>query len=180
MNSILKYWFGFDQTTEELNQATYRHLPMLWFKISNETDNEITRLFATTLNEAEQGLLEEWNDSVDGSIALIILYDQLAQCIHRGTPRMFQFNSKAVIIAIELIKNENEFAKISSIEKYFIYSALLNQEDLKTARIGLDGIKKVYEDTALLLKQKEVFLKYYNSAKKSFGVLAAYGRYFIT
>ena len=178
MNSILKFWFGYDQTIDELNLTTYRHFFKLWFKISNETDNEITKLFANTLSEAEQGLFEEWHQSTRGSIALIILYDQLAQSIHRGTSRMFEFNYKAVNIAEQLIKNENELDKISSIEKYFIYSALLNQEDLKTARNGLDGIKKLYENTAQPLKEKETFLKYFNSAKKNFGILAAYGRQF--
>ena len=105
MEKILEFWLG------SKDKSDFKHKPEIWFKNSNETDDLIKSLFSSILQESEEGSLDHWEQSSNGALALIILFDQISKKIYRGTSKMFCNDAKALQIAENLIKKENKLKK---------------------------------------------------------------------
>jgi uncharacterized protein (DUF924 family)/Ran GTPase-activating protein (RanGAP) involved in mRNA processing and transport/predicted esterase len=162
MEKIYEFWFG------SKNKSDFKQKQDIWFKNSNETDNLIISLFTKILQEGEEGKLDDWEQNSYGALALVILFDQISKKIYRGTSKMYSNDAKALQIAENLLKKENNF---TTIEIYFIYNCFLNSENLRKAEKGLDGIKKLHDSVDF--SQKEI----YKRSKKQYDVLFKYGRY---
>jgi len=62
-SDILDYWFS-----EKSKQ--------FWFASTPKIDNEIKSKYESIWEQAASGNLSSWGDTVDGSVALIIILDQ--------------------------------------------------------------------------------------------------------
>lgn len=171
--TILKYWFGEDLSL--LKNSNYKHRAEIWFKISWQTDEYLKENFLEFLKKAENGELDDWNYDIQGSLALIIIFDQFSRNIYRGSADMFKNDSKALQISLNLIDSNLEFKNFSLIEKFFTYLPLLHTEDVKTAQRSLDLIHELYKESPV--EQKNQFEKYYTSSNTHLGLLLKYNRY---
>ena len=76
IDRVLNFWF------EDCN-------PKDWFKKDKYFDYQIKKNFGYLIEDAVLGYLNDWQKSLDGSLALIILTDQFTRNVFRGTPRSF-------------------------------------------------------------------------------------------
>ena len=76
INKILNFWFE-------------GCCPKDWFKKDKCFDNKIKKNFGNLIEDAVLGYYNDWQRSLDGSLALIILTDQFTRNVFRGTPRSF-------------------------------------------------------------------------------------------
>ena len=77
--------------------------PDKWFTKNEEFDRELALRFMGLHDQACRGALDSWADSADGSLALVILLDQVPRNIFRGTARAFATDAKALSIAKEAV-----------------------------------------------------------------------------
>lgn len=75
----------------------------LWFEKDRDFDAEIEARFGRLVHEAQLGGLAEWHASADGALALLLLIDQCARNIHRGTAKAFLGDPLARAIAAEAV-----------------------------------------------------------------------------
>jgi uncharacterized protein (DUF924 family) len=112
---ILEFWFS------------ERARP-LWFEKDPAFDDEIRRRFAATLEAAVGGLLDGWAEMPESCLALVVLLDQFSRNIHRGTPRAFAGDAKALATASKAV--ERGFDRRIPLERRtFLYLPFEHSED---------------------------------------------------
>src|SRR5690554_2080498 len=88
---LLDWWFGPGDTARVIVEQKHR----LWFGYRPEQDDEARQRFGGLCDQALEGGLQQWADSAQGWLALILLLDQLPRMIHRGTPQAFAGDARA-------------------------------------------------------------------------------------
>lgn len=73
--------------------------PDAWFKKDDGFDAAIRRRFLGIHEAAAEGLLSDWETSMDGALALLLLLDQFPRNMFRDQPRMFAADPLARAIA---------------------------------------------------------------------------------
>jgi uncharacterized protein (DUF924 family) len=87
---LLQFWFS-DRARE------------LWFEKDAVFDADIRARFGPLVHQAQMGGFEEWRSSPDGTLALLLLLDQFARNIHRGSAKAYLGDARARDIAAEAI-----------------------------------------------------------------------------
>lgn len=108
--SVISFFFGVDCTSEEGQKslkegACLKDVTNLWFQGGPDFDS-LCQPFAEAVRAAGQQTLpsnhHNWNDSVDGLTAQVVLIDQLARNIFRGTVEAFTYEDVSIAMARKL------------------------------------------------------------------------------
>ena len=75
----------------------------LCFERNDAFDAEIRTLFGAAVAEAQSGGFEDWCETPKGTLALLILLDQMPRNIHRGSPLAFAADARALAIAEQAV-----------------------------------------------------------------------------
>ena len=87
---VLGFWFQGDPDI-------WRTDP--WFRKSDAFDATIRDRFALVVTAAQDGVLDGWTATPDGTLALLLVLDQFARNIHRGSHLSFAGDAHARHIA---------------------------------------------------------------------------------
>ncbi len=122
---ILSFWFATENKPK-------------WFIKDQEFDREVTSKFLNYYEEAaKEEDLDHWQESLDGSLALIILLDQFPRNMFRGDPRSFATDSRAIAITKKIIA-QNIDHQASEDYKHFLYMPLMHSEDLADQELSVE------------------------------------------
>lgn len=88
---LLQYWFG-DMDEDGVAPETRRRA---WFTPSRSQDAEIRRRFMGMVTLAQEGGLDHWSASAEGTLAAILLLDQFPRQIYRGMALAFASDAQA-------------------------------------------------------------------------------------
>ena len=131
-DDILRFWYG-DLTSRdtEIPEDAKRK----WFMGSKEVDDEIIKLFGgfmhIILDETSE-IHKIWLSTLKGTVAYIIVADQLARNIYRGTPKAFEHDQYAQNVVNDCIgtgKDERIF-NIHPAFNAFLYMPLMHSENI--------------------------------------------------
>lgn len=117
---ILDFWFG------SVEAGAVRDF---WFKKSSETDLLIRQKFGAVVDAALDGKFEDWPDTPRGSLALIIVLDQLTRNIYRDSARAFAGDDRALAIARSLVDSGADLG-LGTLERWFAYMPFEHSEAL--------------------------------------------------
>ena len=92
INEILNFWF--EKTTPEQR-----------FKKDEDLDHEIKNNFLIDYENASLNIYDDWQDTPEGCLALVILLDQFSRNMFRGSKKSFEQDSKARLIANYALKS---------------------------------------------------------------------------
>lgn len=120
---VLDFWFGAAST----RVAEYGKT--LWFVKNASVDSAIRRQFLQTYAAAVTEHLSAWRDSALGSLALIIVLDQLPRNMFRDTSRAFAADALARELAVQAIKL-NFDRELGVFERAFMYLPFEHSENL--------------------------------------------------
>jgi uncharacterized protein (DUF924 family) len=101
----------------------------LWFEKQDAFDAVIRRRFAPLVEAAIRGELDEWAETADGALALLLLLDQFTRNIHRGRPEAFSGDAKAREIADRAISRGYD-QQIPREHRFFFYLPFEHSEQL--------------------------------------------------
>ena len=101
----------------------------LWFRADRKTDDTIRRRFGALLDRAARGELNNWAQIAEGRLALILLCDQFARNIYRGTAHAFAHDAMALTLCTEGIECGHDRA-LAPIERAFFYMPMEHCEQL--------------------------------------------------
>ena len=98
--SVLEWWYG---PLEERLKPGYQHRYQLWF--GRGADDEIKQRFGGMIHEVGSSVDErcKWCATPRGTLAYIVLLDQLNRNFHRGTDQMFAHDGKCLEEARRLV-----------------------------------------------------------------------------
>ena len=149
---ILDFWFV-ESTMED------------WFKKDKKYDQKINKLFLEDLRKAINNEYDEWQDTAEECVALVILLDQFSRNLFRDSPRAFEQDYKTRLIVNEAIDRgyleELELKKI-----HFLLMPLIHSEDISDHIFGhklidtylqsfehFKKIKKAWDDHTIPIKK---------------------------
>ena len=140
IEQVLNYWFG--ELNDELAPS---EKAALWYQVSEETDSEIRAQFSSLYQQAISGELSHWQQTARGSLALVILLDQMSRNMFRGTARAFAADIKALAFAKAGI--EQGFDRdMSLIERIFYYHPFEHSESLAEQKRSVELFSGLLDD----------------------------------
>ena len=109
--------------------------PKKWFEKDTAFDEEIRRRFLPVHEAAAAGKLAAWEESAEGTLALLILLDQFPRNMFRGSARAFATDAQArAITAGALLKGFD--GTIPDMRSFF-YLPFEHSEDLADQERGV-------------------------------------------
>jgi uncharacterized protein (DUF924 family) len=115
---VLRFWFAGDPTTHR----------EVWFE-NDPTFDAACGDLAAARDLAKSGALDEWAETPQGGLALLILLDQLSRNLHRGTAEAFAADAKARTVARAMLARGFDQA-LTPVERMFVYLPFEHSEDL--------------------------------------------------
>ncbi|CAF3833172.1 unnamed protein product [Rotaria sordida] len=176
IEQIYSYWFG-----ENINtwSKTYPLNTKLWFKVQERVDQEIKEKFEGLLIDAAKlnsDLYQRWKTTDQGKLALIILLDQFSRNMYRGTVKMFEFDSLALSLVLEITEDPIHIKSYSLPERLFLYLSLIHSENLVYTTKGADLLEQLTSEVT----QRDVRRRYATNARLARvhqQLIELYGRY---
>ena len=115
-SDVLDYWFS-----EKSKQ--------FWFASTPQIDNEIKVRFESVWEKAAEGEYSQWKETADGSVALIVILDQLPLNMFRSDPKGFQTENMAVEVALNAINNGFD-EELNDEKLLFLFMPLMHSENI--------------------------------------------------
>jgi len=103
--------------------------PARWFAKDDAFDNDFRDRFADAHEAATDGRLDDWADSADGCLALLILLDQYPRNSFRDTARAFATDDAARALADAAIDRGFDTAVDPALRTFF-YLPFMHCEDI--------------------------------------------------
>ncbi len=100
-----------------------------YFTADEAFDERLRATFAAAHDKAVSGELDDWADSRDGRLALILLLDQISRNLKRGTPDMFAADEKALALAAKAIELGDDGNCDASVMRWY-YMPFMHSEKL--------------------------------------------------
>jgi len=127
-SDVIKYWFS---------EKSRQH----WFSSTPEIDNEIKQRYEQLWINAASGKLNDWQDSPQGCLALIIILDQFPLNMFRDEAKSFQTEELAVEVALKAI--DNGYDEILNTEELlFLFMPLMHSENLEHQNMQVKFFEK--------------------------------------
>jgi uncharacterized protein (DUF924 family) len=147
---ILRFWI--DETPREK-----------WFAVDAALDAEIGRRFEPAWQEARTGALDDWPESADGALALILLLDQFPRNMFRGRAEAFATDAKAREIADRAVARGFDLRVPEQIRHFFYlpFQHSENLEDQETAvRLTVERLGETHYSYPYALAHRDVIRRF--------------------
>jgi uncharacterized protein (DUF924 family) len=168
--TLLNFWFGSLTGPETFNRDRYD----LWFKNGRAYDETIREHFGNLWRQAEAGDLDDWAETPQGRLALILLLDQAPRHIHRGTTAAFAQDYRAQALTLAGMAQGHD-RELWPIQRLFFYLPLEHAEDLALQEQSVIAFTQLRNEAPMTLKEDfEGFLDY---ARRHHEVIAHFGRF---
>jgi uncharacterized protein (DUF924 family) len=100
-----------------------------WFTTSDGFDNEVRQRFGILHEAAASGQLDDWAETPEGALALILLLDQVPRNMFRGSALAFATDGKALELAKKAVIRGLDIG-LQKDERLFLYLPFEHAEDL--------------------------------------------------
>jgi uncharacterized protein (DUF924 family)/GNAT superfamily N-acetyltransferase len=137
---VLDFWFG---PAGDPDRERHREI---WFKSTEEFDATLRREFLADYEAAAAGELCSWEGSPEGTLALVLLLDQVPRNIFRGAARAYATDAAALAAADRAI--ERGFDRLlPPVWRRFFYMPFHHSENLNDQRRSVALFGTVHADT---------------------------------
>jgi uncharacterized protein (DUF924 family) len=167
---ILQFWFG---DVDELGRSDVQH-SRRWFMKDDAFDREIADRFGQTFADVRAGQREAWLDDPRGRVAYVIVLDQFARNMFRGTSRMFEGDRQALAAAVEGVARHDDDA-LTVNERSFLYMPYMHSEDIDMQDRSVALFKELAAGAPSELRGSLAAAVQY--AEKHRDIVARYGRF---
>lgn len=130
ITDVLDFWFG------KPGEADYLQSKSFWYG-SEEDDRLVRRELSADYERARSGKLESWTDTVEGSIALILLLDQVPRNIFRDKAQAYATDDMAVAVARKVVERGWDKEQPTIIRRY-IYSPFNHSENIEDQKRSVE------------------------------------------
>jgi len=160
---VLDFWFG---TPGSAEFGTERKL---WFARDDAFDTLLRERFGATLATALGGGHDDWQRTPLGALALVVVLDQFSRNCHRGSPRAFEADAKAVQVARRMVETGTDLRLPSCQHRAFVYLPFEHDESIESQR---EAIRLFGE-----LEREAGDLGYLDYARRHARIIERFGRF---
>lgn len=149
-------------TPEEIIEFWYSaEMQKRWFSSTPELDTEIRNKYESLWADAAKGELDEWKNSPEGCLALIIVLDQFPLNMFRGEARSFKTEHQAIeTTKYALAKDYHQTLPAEKLA--FLYMPLMHSENLEdqTLSVKLFGEARLESNLRFAEHHRELIRKF--------------------
>ncbi len=113
-----------------------------WWKRDEAFDTEIARRFSTIHEQAAQGQLENWCQTPNGALALIIVLDQFSRNLFRNSPKAFAQDAQCLVLVHALMAKGTD-RKMRDDLAPFVYLPLMHSEKLSDQDLCIQEMQRL-------------------------------------
>lgn len=155
---ILDFWFG------QPEQPIYGKPRKEWFRKNPEFDLEVRDRFLIDYEQAVAGKLEDWKNSAQTCLALILLFDQFPRNMFRSTPQAFATDWRALSAAQYVIAQGYD-SELLPVQRWFIYLPFEHSENLEHQNQAVALFEQLSDPdsvtaTKSTIRHREVILRF--------------------
>jgi uncharacterized protein (DUF924 family) len=173
VDDVLRFWFG--ERFDEIDDSKIAgRQSKLWWGKSADADAEIRERFEARVRAAGAGELDDWRQAPEGTLALILLTDQLTRNIYRGSRAMFGSDAVARKLCIEGLKAGSD-AALRPIQRVFFYLPLEHSEDVDLQAWCVDLMRGLARGAPE--DQREIFEGFVRYAQAHQRIIERFGRF---
>lgn len=168
---VLEYWFGGHDPDDP---ATGSRQADLWWGHSEQSDRALQERFGETHEAAARGELDDWAQSADGRVALVIVLDQLSRSLHRGTPRAFEHDAAALRLTLAAVERGEDRTR-PFFQRVFLYMPFQHSERITVQEQGCRVFEALRDEAPAPLRESARF--YLGFMRRHRDVVARFGRF---
>lgn len=141
---VLRWWFGDWEDSQPLaeDDANLRR----WWREDPAVDAEVAERFSQLHAEVADGAHDAWEEFARGSLAKVIVLDQLSRRLFRSSARAFRWDVAARATTQRALARAQD-RELRPIERVFLYLPLMHAEDRATHRRALALYSDLAEET---------------------------------
>lgn len=128
---MLDCWFGLPGSDE------YGKDQKRWFKRSDAFDAMLRERFGALIEAALAHELDAWRATPLGSLALVIVLDQVTRNCHRETGHMYDGDAQALAIARRMVEDGGDVLLPTVYHRAFAYIPFEHDETIEGQREGV-------------------------------------------
>ena len=132
---VLEYWFAGDGAARGAR----------WYGKDPALDADIRSRFGERIEQASRGVLDTWRSSARGTLALLIVLDQLRRNAFRGTPDAFAEDPRALSLCDKLMAGGRD-RELSFTERFVAYHPLIHAESAAAQRRGVEAYRELLDE----------------------------------
>ncbi len=167
---LLDWWFGSGETAAEVASSQQS----LWFGKQDSQDDYAREHFAPLVRQALAGELEDWTETAEGWLALILLLDQLPRMIYRDSPFAYSGDLRARQLVARGLAAGWEQA-LAPLEQTFVYLVLEHTESLDSQALAVELFAGLLEQVSD--EERPYFADTLDYAKRHQHVIVRFGRF---
>jgi len=137
---VLDFWFGAP------GSETFGRERKMWFRKRAVFDAQLRERFGALVDAAHAGELDAWCATPEGALALVIVLDQFSRNCHRGTPRAFAADEKALAIARAMVASGADLRLPTLQHRAFAYLPFEHAESAEAQRESLQLFGELAKD----------------------------------
>lgn len=157
--AILDFWFG----------APVGEFRKIWFRKDSKFDAQIKNQFLEVYGAMLASSVDPWLTDAKASLARIIVLDQFARNMFRGTPQSFAADPQALTTAMASIERGYD-TQLLPVERFFLYLPFEHSEDITHQTLSVNYFEALVQEAPEL----EHGLDY---ARRHRDVIAEFGRF---
>lgn len=167
---LLSFWFAGLEPEEPIPAA----LNALWFSASDATDARCRERFGDAADRARRGELRRWEETPRGTLAEVLLLDQIPRNIHRDSALAYASDPLAVEVTLAALARGDD-AHLGVAERLFLYLPLEHAEDLALQDRSVALFTALAASAPLPLSEAAAGYLRYAEAHRA--VIARFGRF---
>ena len=139
--------------------------PKAWFTKDAEFDQRLLSRFGTLVEQALSGGLDEWTETADGCLALILVLDQFPRGMYRDTPKAFAGDERALGLCQRCLEAGYVAGSEDSAKRHFMLIPMMHSEDIRV------------QEASLPLFERHTNARVLEYAVRHRDIIARFGRY---
>ncbi len=126
IQAVLQFWFG----QPDSDAASYTQRRKIWFGKQTDLDALITQQFRLLYESAVAGKSQDWQQTPESCLALIIVLDQFSRNMFRDSPKAFAADPQALQVA-KFAVDQGFDRQLVPIQRIFMYLPFEHSENLE-------------------------------------------------
>ena len=136
-----------------------------WFKKDEDFDDKLQKFFMTDYKKAVNNEYDEWQDTPEECVALVLLLDQLSRNFFRDNHKAYEQDYKCRLIVNEAV-DRGFLEELNKDKIHFLLLPLIHSEDISDHIFGhklvetylknhseYKNIKKAWDDHTIAIKK---------------------------
>lgn len=167
---VVHFWLGTaPEDIAAVNAASER-----WYAADDEFDAQVRDRFGATIRVARKGGFRDWEDTPHGTLALVILLDQLSRNAYRGTAEAFAGDARALAVATSVVESRLD-RELGCAGRTFLYHPFEHSEDPADQERSVHLFESLVEEVPDQWRQFAADFVPYAHAHRD--VIARFGRF---